>query len=199
MSINFQDRTTYLRKLGRESRAKTSAAGNELGVLSKEINIYSDGVRLSATIWRPDEHKEPESPVRKRPAILLCHGWGGIKDHLDSGYAPKFAAEGFICLTFDYRTWGSSDGVVLPNVGMPDGYDNMSSNRIVANIECSILKKVVDPEWQLRDIQSCLDYLQNLEGVDHTKIGMLIISLEYSLKCITKIIILLSWIVMIIT
>ena len=56
MSINFENRTAYLRNAGREFRNKTSNTGNELGVLSKVVNIYSDGVRLSATIWKREEN-----------------------------------------------------------------------------------------------------------------------------------------------
>ena len=91
MSIDFNQRTAYLREIGRAARKKSTISGNELGVLSEVVNIYSDGVRLSATIWRPDR-----ATASDRPAILLCHGWGGIRDHLDSDYAPKFAAEGFL-------------------------------------------------------------------------------------------------------
>ena len=54
MSIDFNQRTAYLREIGRAARKKSSIRGNELGVLSNVVNIYSDGVRLSATIWRPD-------------------------------------------------------------------------------------------------------------------------------------------------
>ena len=175
MPINFGNRTAYLRNAGRESRNKTSSTGNELGILSKVVNIYSDGVRLSATIWKREENTEGSETLSKRPAILLCHGWGGIRDHLDSSYAPKFAAEGFICLTFDYRTWGDSDGIILPNDSIPQNFDNMENVRTVANVECLILKKVVDPDWQLQDIKSCLGFLRNVDGVDQDNIGMSLI------------------------
>ena len=66
MSIDFNQRTAYLREIGRAARKKSSIRGNKLGVLSNVVNIYSDGVRLSATIWRPDRAR-----VSARPAILL--------------------------------------------------------------------------------------------------------------------------------
>ena len=172
MSIDFNQRTAYLREIGRAARKKSTISGNELGVLSEVVNIYSDGVRLSATIWHPDR-----ATASDRPAILLCHGWGGIRDHLDSDYAPKFAAEGFICLTFDYRSWGDSDSIVLPNDGMPQAYDSMTVDNSIVNMNCKIMKKVIDPEWQLRDIQTCITYLRSVDGVDPTKIG----KLQYSI------------------
>ena len=171
MSNHFENRTAYLRKTGRETRDTTSLGGNELGVISKVIDLYSDGVRLSATIWEPDKKVEKYGNSAKLPAILLCHGWGGIRDHLDSSYAPKFAAEGFICLTFDYRTWGDSDGVLMPNNGMPEKHDNMVPGKGSYNIDCTVLKKVVDPEWQLQDIKSCMTFLRSLKSVDQDKLG----------------------------
>ena len=173
MNKHFVSRTAYLRKAGQETRDATSAPGNRYGVISKSSDIYSDGVRLSATIWQPDGKSESPNTMKQFPAILLCHGWGGIRDHLDSSYAPKFAAEGFICLTFDYRTWGDSDGVLLPNERMPVGHDNMVPENVNHTMNCKILKKVVDPEWHLQDIKSCLTFLLSLKCVDQDRIGIL--------------------------
>ena len=52
-------------------------------------------------------------------------------------------------LTFDYRGWGDSDGV---------GGE----------------RKVVDPDWQLRDASTSLDYLSGggVSGVDTERIGI---------------------------
>ena len=172
MEKHFVSRTAYLRKAGQETRNATSVPGNKFGAISKTSDIYSDGVRLRATIWQPDKKSEAPNTMVRYPAILLCHGWGGIRDHLDSSYAPKFTAEGFICLTFDYRTWGDSDGILLPNESMPEGHDNMVPGNVDHNISCKILKKVVDPEWQLQDIKSCLTFLHSLECVDHDRIGI---------------------------
>ena len=172
MSKHFEQRTAYLRKAGRETRETTSISGNNLGVVSQSLSIYSDGVRLSATIWQPDMKSEEKDTKTRFPAVLLCHGWGGIRDHLDSSYAPKFAAEGFVCLTFDYRTWGDSDGVILPIKEMPTGHDNMVPGFTSCTMNCKILKKVVDPEWQLQDIKSCLTYLRSMECVDQDRIGI---------------------------
>ena len=172
MTTNFEDRTSSIRGAGRAARNNTSKTGNKLGVSSEVVNLYSDGVRLSATIWRPDEPIEINQARQNRPAVLLCHGWGGIRDHLDATYAKKFAEAGFICLTFDYRSWGDSDGIILPSKGLPESYDSMTSGDDEINLHCRVLRKVVDPEWQLGDIQSCISYLEQLDGVDINKIGM---------------------------
>ena len=55
---------------------------------------------------------------------------------------------------------------------MPDGHDNMVPGKAGCNINCTILKKVVDPEWQLQDIKSCITFLRSLESVNEDKIGL---------------------------
>ena len=68
MSKHFEQRTAYLRKAGRETRETTSISGNNLGVVSQSLSIYSDGVRLSATIWHPDKKSEE---INTSSSILL--------------------------------------------------------------------------------------------------------------------------------
>jgi len=68
--------------------------------------VWSEGSRLAAELFKP----QGEGP---HPAILLCHGWGGLKSHL-AVYARIFARHGYAALVFDYRGWGESDGKILP-------------------------------------------------------------------------------------
>mmetsp|Transcript_10638 Transcript_10638/g.12811 ORF Transcript_10638/g.12811 Transcript_10638/m.12811 type:complete len:349 (-) Transcript_10638:131-1177(-) len=147
-------------------REKTSKPGNKLKVVNEVVNIYSDGVRMSGTIWRGENVK----PGDKLPCILLCHGWGGKRAHLDFSYAPKFAQAGFVAVTFDYRTWGDSDGVVVSldgeqQLAKPDSNGNVT-------LKARIVRKVIDPEWQLRDIDSALNFVMGIENVDVTRIGL---------------------------
>ena len=65
--------------------------------------------------------------------------------------------------------------------GMPEMHDSMASTNTVANLNCVILKRVADPEWQLRDIKSCLSFLSNMERVDKENIGMAVLLLHYLL------------------
>jgi len=55
--------------------------------MRKTVVIWSEGSRLAGDLLMPD------SPVggEKLPAILLCHGWGGLKEHLIATYAPWFS------------------------------------------------------------------------------------------------------------
>ena len=74
------------------------------GIERRPIHIWSDGTRMAGDLWLPAGFGEGSDA----PAILLTHGWGGTRDHLNSTYAPKFADAGFVVLTFDYRGWADS-------------------------------------------------------------------------------------------
>lgn len=46
----------------------------------------------------------------KSPAIILCHGFCGIRETLLPSFAEEFTQAGFSTITFDYRGFGDSDG-----------------------------------------------------------------------------------------
>ena len=43
-----------------------------------------------------------------RPALVMAHGLGGIREMRLDAYAGRFAAAGYACLVFDYRHFGAS-------------------------------------------------------------------------------------------
>ena len=102
--VDFAAEERALFRRAQRDRDATAQPGNEQGVVNEIVDVYSDGTRMSATVWRPD------GVAGKLPAILLVHGWGGYRSQLDYQYAINFAKAGFIALTFDYRTFGDSDG-----------------------------------------------------------------------------------------
>ena len=127
------------------------------------MNIWSDGTRLAGDLYYPSVVKEGD----KLPAILLCHGWGGVKSHLNQAYAPFFAKAGYVVLTFDYRGWGESDSRLVMRDKMPyrdaQGY---------VTVRAQAIREVVDPLDQLVDIESCLDFLSGEPMVNAAKIGL---------------------------
>ena len=125
--------------------------------------IFSEGTRLAADLWLSDDVDQSE----RLPAILLCHGWGGLKEHLNATYAPWFAKAGFAVLAFDYRGWGESDARWVPTgpAPVPDDVGE-------ATLRARVVREVVDPFDQLRDIQNCLDYLEGHPRVDRERIGL---------------------------
>lgn len=71
--------------------------------IPEAIDYYSSGTRCSALLWRP-----PTS--RPAPAIVLCHGFRGIKEWALPDFAALFAEAGFVAMAIDYRGFGESDG-----------------------------------------------------------------------------------------
>jgi dienelactone hydrolase len=129
----------------------------------RAIHIWSDGTRMSGDLWLPAGHGDGTI----RPAILLTHGWGGKRSHLNDSYAPKFANAGFVVLTFDYRGWVDSDSRLVIIGDQPaSGADGEVTVRV------RVIREVVDPRDQVRDISSALDYLYGEEGVDTERIGI---------------------------
>ena len=166
--IDFEKQERGLNARARKVRSKTSSPGNGTGIVSSVESIYSDGVRMSATVWRPDDVPSNSNSTAKFPAILLCHGWGGKRAHLDFSYAKKFAEGGFVALTFDYRGWGDSDGVLV----RASSSSSSSSGAKGKLIEAREVRKIIDPEWQLRDIDAALNYLMGLDFVDTNRVGI---------------------------
>ncbi len=131
--------------------------------MKKEITVWSEGTQLSANLFLPDAAKVTD-PC---PAILLCHGWGGPKEHLNNTYAPYFASAGFICMTFDYRGWFTSDARLVSDERQKEPDENG-----FISIKVKPVRDVVDPFDQFQDIISCLDYLESEPGVDPLRIGI---------------------------
>lgn len=127
------------------------------------VTIWSEGTRLAGDLWTPDNIAAGE----KLPGILLCHGWGGLKQHLTSTYAPWFSKAGFIVLTFDYRGWGESEAKFVPigEVARPDSDGEVT-------MRARAVREVVDPFDQISDIANCLAFLEGEAQVDSERIGL---------------------------
>ncbi|AVG40528.1 alpha/beta hydrolase [Achromobacter insolitus] len=108
---------------------------------SRSARFYSDGIKLAGTIFVPDNFE----PGHKRPAILICHGRFAIKEWVPSRWTPYFLAAGYVCMVFDYRNLGESEG---------------TPGRII-------------PQEEVRDVRHALTYLQCQAEVDPDRIGVL--------------------------
>lgn len=101
--------------------------------------FYSWGTRCAAVLWRP------EVPAGERvPAVVLCHGFRGIKEWFLPDFAREFAARGYGVLTFDYRGFGESDG---------------ERGRLV-------------PDEQVEDIRAAVAFLGGQEWVDDRRVAV---------------------------
>ena len=138
------------------------AAGRGWAASSEPITIWSDGVRMAGDLWKPMDLSLNE----KRPAVLLVHGWGGLKSHLNQAYAPQFAELGYVVLTFDYRGWGESDGKLLRTGAKPQGDMDEYVMRVKE------VRTIVDPLDQLEDIRAASYYLTSDANVDPSRLAI---------------------------
>jgi|TARA_B100000959_G_C14922745_1_gene600218 hypothetical protein len=129
----------------------------------RPVDIWSDGTRMSGDLFLPDGFGDGED----RPAILMTHGWGGVRSHLNGSYATKFSLADFVVLTFDYRGWADSDSrlVVIGEQPAPNAEG-------MVTVQARAIREVVDPVDQTRDILSALDFLSGEPGVDISRIGI---------------------------
>ena len=104
--------------------------------MKSDITIWSEGVRVAGNLHKPADLELGE----RRAVILLCHGWGGTKEHLNQTYAPFFAKAGFLVMTFDYRGWFESDArlVSIDEQPAPDANGELS-------VRVRAIRDVVDP------------------------------------------------------
>jgi dipeptidyl aminopeptidase/acylaminoacyl peptidase len=126
----------------------------------KTVTIWSEGTRIAADLYLP-EGFDPRQP---RPAILLCHGWGGRKAGLVR-QATAFAGAGFIALALDYRGWGESQSRVVV-------LDDLPAERTETTARLQVVREVVDPYDELWDVRHALDWLEGEPGVDPGRTGL---------------------------
>ena len=145
--------------------ASKSAAQPRLpeNVESRHVDLWSDGTRISGDLFYPSDWSEDD----ERPAIVMSHGWGGTRQHLNTAYAPFFAAEGFVVLTIDYRGWGDSDSKLVIAGEQPAPNENGE-----VTVKAHAVREVVDPIDQTEDIRNAITYIQGEPGVDPQRIGL---------------------------
>jgi uncharacterized protein len=106
----------------------------------RTVNFFSEGTKLEGDLFLPDGLKAGE----RRPGIVLCHGFTGLRAGILPDYAKVFVEAGFVALTFDYRGFGGSEGT----------------------------KWRLIPLEQIDDIRNAITYLQSQPQVDPERIGL---------------------------
>ena len=129
-------------------------------VADRAADIMSEGTRMGAEVFTPNEPKEG-----KLPTIIMCHGWGGLADHLRPD-AIVFAKAGYLVLTFDYRGWGRSDSRLVLTGGKPEGKEG----RLIAEVK--EVREVVDPIDQTTDIMNAIHWVVGEARCDPQRLGL---------------------------
>jgi dipeptidyl aminopeptidase/acylaminoacyl peptidase len=132
-------------------------------VVRRAVEIWSDGTRLAGDLHYPKERAGDQG----LPAIVLCHGWGGVKQHLNQHIAPRFAAAGFVVLSFDYRGWGDSDSRLVIQGPMPK-----PDAQGMVTVKALAVRELVDPLDQQEDIDAAITFVEGDPLVDPQRIGI---------------------------
>lgn len=109
-------------------------------MIVRTVHFYSDGLMLEADFLLPEE-AGGGSPV---PGIVLCPGFGAVRQNDLPGYAERFASAGYAALWLDYRGYGGSEGI---------------PERLMAN-------------EQVRDVRAALTWLGMQDEVDASRLGV---------------------------
>ncbi|MFT5529285.1 MAG: dienelactone hydrolase [Alteromonadaceae bacterium] len=145
------------------SFATPSSATTLQDIDHQEVNIWSQGVRLAGDIYKPKNLGADQ----KLPGLLLIPGWGGSKENLKKHYGPQFAELGFIVLAFDYKSWGQSDGPIVPSKPLP-----YSDEAAKIDINVTHVRKIVEPFSMLSDVRAALHYLGGEPQVMPNNLGI---------------------------
>ena len=84
-------------------------------MMKRAVEFYSEGFKLQGDVYTPDGL----SPGERRAAVLLCHGYTGVKDLYLPDNARVLNEAGYVAMTFDYKGWGQSEGVSPAAAGSP--------------------------------------------------------------------------------
>jgi dipeptidyl aminopeptidase/acylaminoacyl peptidase len=104
--------------------------------MEEAVYFYSDGLKISAKIYIPDDYKLGE----KRAAIVCIHGYSGRRDVYMPPFAKYLNSHGYIAMTFYHRGFGDSEGIRTLNVPMEQVRDIMNATTFIQQ------RTEVDPE-----------------------------------------------------
>jgi pimeloyl-ACP methyl ester carboxylesterase len=108
--------------------------------MKEAVSFFSEGCKIAADFYVPKK----VAPDTRLPAVLLCHGYTGLRHLYLPDTARMLNAAGYAALAFDYKGWGDSEGPRLR----------------------------LDPHGRVADAQAALTYLSQREEVDANRIGL---------------------------
>jgi dienelactone hydrolase len=129
----------------------------------QSITIWSQGSRLAGDIYKPKGLKATD----KVPGILMVPGWGGSKNNIGEKYAPYFAQKGFVVLTFDFRTWGESEGHLLAVEPLAP----IEASKDIT-VKTTHVRDIINPFSMSADVRAALHYLGGEPQVQANNLGL---------------------------
>jgi uncharacterized protein len=108
--------------------------------MKKPVTFFSEGVKLVGDVYYPDDLR----PGDRRAAIVLCHGYTGVKDLYLPDNVRVLNQAGYVAMTFDYKGWGDSGGP----------------------------RSRLAPYSRVADVQAAMTFVGTLAEVDPDRIGI---------------------------
>jgi pimeloyl-ACP methyl ester carboxylesterase len=72
----------------------------------RPIRFFAERHLLDGDLYLPDDLE----PLERRPALITCSGYQGLKTIHPERFARAMVPHGYVCLAFDYRGFGASEG-----------------------------------------------------------------------------------------
>ena len=116
----------------------------------RRVEIHGDLGRLVGVVRVPTNRPDGQ----RRPCVVVCAGMSLTKEVWLTPHAERFAAAGLVTISFDYSTFGESDGQPRLRLNLPQ---------------------------QVRDAQAVLDFARGLPEVDPARLGLFGVSLGASI------------------
>jgi dienelactone hydrolase len=132
------------------------------GMAVRRATVMSEGTPLAAHVLQSQEHAG-----KRRPAIILCQGTGGLQ-HYHLAPAIAFANAGYTVITFDYRGWGESGGrLVAADAAARTRKDGKPQGAQVIEV-----RETVDPFEQAADVAAVIAWAAGEPEVDAGRLGL---------------------------
>ncbi len=109
--------------------------------MKKDISFISEGLKCAGWLFVPDDLLAG----KKRPAIVMAHGFSATKEMYLQFFAEVFCKAGFVVLVFDYRFLGGSEGEP---------------------------RQQIIPHEQHKDYRNAISWVQQQPEVDANQIGV---------------------------
>lgn len=111
---------------------------------TRDIIFYSEGSKMSGTLYLPDDYKKGE----KRPTIIANSGWTGLNKVYPAMFARMMTKHGYVCMGFDYRGFKPSEGI-------------------------SGMDKYTSLEMEVDDVNNALNFLKAQPEVDCNHVALI--------------------------
>lgn len=107
----------------------------------RPAHFFSGRHLVDADLWLPDDLAVGE----QRPAVIACSGYQGLKTIHPERFARTLVPDGYVCLSFDYRGFGASEG---------------ERGRLV-------------PQDQVEDVRAAVSFIRSVPEVDRERVALL--------------------------